>query len=445
MAFDRATARYHALVGRQHEHVVAHYVRTDHETIRVTTGETVVLRHGAGAGDVDGDVVFDVVPVLGQRGRHSPAIRGSTEGVHLWDHTALWSTAEDKVEHGRLFRDLFRDAHPVVRWFAAHAGLLPPGTARGLQRWSARCPTCGTTYDGATASECVVAMGACYRDGACVQWFTDPTDPRTMAFVAWVRAQKVQALLPCATHVGPGPCIWCGHAADAHGGVLGDPAPVKSPGTKEGPPSPSPRPVVKDTTGSPAGTTFGGTTFGGTTYASRLEARWARVFGRLGLRFSYEPTMVTSAGIDRLLADEPGRGTRRWYKPDFFLKDTQEAVEVKPNYPTLRERRLCQEYARDHTPIIMLFGGGTRGQAGGFRYPSEDTRDLHAPGVPCVPMALRYAWDADREDVIVEAVWLARDVKGRWSFVPQVQADEGGTPDDRDFLRRTFGDAESLR
>ena len=439
MAFDRATARYHALVGRQHEHVVAHYVRTDHETIRVTTGETVVLRHGAGAGDVDGDVVFDVVPVLGQAGRHSPAIRGSTAGVHLWDHTALWCTAADKAEHGRLFRDLFRDAHPVVRWFAAHAGLLPPGTARGLQRWSARCPTCGTTYDGATASECVVAMAACYRDAACVPWFRDPVAPRTTALMAWVRAQKVEALLPCPAYVGPGPCMWCGHVDDAHGAHDDEGADATAKNVPQGTPPKPVRPPVARKNRPDAGTTFGGTT-----YASRLEARWARVFGRLGLRFSYEPTMVTSAGIDRLLADEPGRGTRRWYKPDFFLKDTQEAVEVKPNYPTLRERRLCQEYARDHTPIIMLFGGGTRGQAGGFRYPSEDTRDLQAPGVPCVPMALRCIWDPDREDVLVEAVGLARNRKGRWAFVPQVQADETDTADDRDFLRRTFREAEAL-
>ena len=34
----------------------------------------------------------------------------------------------------RYFRDLFRDAHPVVRWFAAHAGLLPPAAVTEADR-----------------------------------------------------------------------------------------------------------------------------------------------------------------------------------------------------------------------------------------------------------------------------------------------------------------------
>ena len=181
------------------------------------------------------------------------------------------------------------------------------------------------------------------------------------------------------------------------------------------------------------------TTFKGVTYASRLEAQWAHIFDRLGINFSYEPCMVTSIGINKLLAHEPGRGDRRYYKPDFHLIDTQTAIEVKPNAPSRRERMLCAEFARCHGPIVMLYGGGTQGSAAGFVYPTVDERSMADAGVPCVPHALHC--ESRNGNVVMQAVYLGKKWDGTWGFLPLAHFDATMSDDDLRFLRALHVDA----
>ncbi|WP_097082093.1 hypothetical protein [Rhodobacter sp. JA431] len=60
------------------------------------------------------------------------------------------------------------------------------------------------------------------------------------------------------------------------------------------------------------------TVFDGVTYRSRTEARWAVFFDRLGVSFEYEPRQIQ-------LSDG------RVYTPDFYIKDFDVFVEVKPD------------------------------------------------------------------------------------------------------------------
>lgn len=60
------------------------------------------------------------------------------------------------------------------------------------------------------------------------------------------------------------------------------------------------------------------TYFGGHRFRSRLEARWAVFFNKLGVTFDYEPEGFKLAG-------------GLWYLPDFWLPQVSMWAEVKPN------------------------------------------------------------------------------------------------------------------
>lgn len=61
------------------------------------------------------------------------------------------------------------------------------------------------------------------------------------------------------------------------------------------------------------------TVFGGVTFRSRLEARWAVFFARLGLEWQYEPRAYTTESWS-------GR-----YTPDFRLPELGMLIEIKPH------------------------------------------------------------------------------------------------------------------
>ena len=281
-------------------------------------------------------------------------------------------------------------------YFAIQYGLTK-GSCRGAENPEIRCRKCGTRCHGRTVEECVYDFHEkCH--GTCFE-LND-----SKFYNAW-------------------------RAEYAKQNVLFDHAPRKKRKA-------SPNAKAK---ASPAADMSKRTTFKGVTYASRLEAQWAHVFDRLAVNFSYEPCMVTSVGINKLLAHEPGRGDRRYYKPDFHLIDMQTAIEVKPNAPSRRERMLCQEFARCHGPIVILYGGGTRGNAEGFVYPTVDERSMTDPGVPCAPHALRCE---SRDGVVtMEAVYLGKSWDGTWGFLPLAQFDATMTNDDLQLLRTAHIDA----
>lgn len=71
------------------------------------------------------------------------------------------------------------------------------------------------------------------------------------------------------------------------------------------------------------------TEYNGYKFRSRLEARWAVFFDALGVKYEYEPQGF-----------EFEDGTR--YLPDFWLPEHEIWVEVKGQYPTEEEKRLCE-------------------------------------------------------------------------------------------------------
>jgi len=74
-------------------------------------------------------------------------------------------------------------------------------------------------------------------------------------------------------------------------------------------------------------------------FRSRLEARWAVFFDALGLTWDYEPEgFETDAG---------------WYLPDFFLKELNAWVEVKPQHLNEIEREKAFAVS-SHTNAVLF-------------------------------------------------------------------------------------------
>jgi len=85
------------------------------------------------------------------------------------------------------------------------------------------------------------------------------------------------------------------------------------------------------------------TKFQGYHFRSRLEARWAVFFNKLGIDFWYEPEGYEFNGMR--------------YLPDFYLPQVGMIAEVKPSLLTVSERskaeRLCLHLDK---PIVLLVG-----------------------------------------------------------------------------------------
>ncbi len=83
------------------------------------------------------------------------------------------------------------------------------------------------------------------------------------------------------------------------------------------------------------------TIYDGYRFRSRLEARWAVFFKKLGIDYRYELEGFDLDGI--------------WYLPDFYFTEQKCWIEVKPEVPTEEERekaiRLC---IATQKPVIIL-------------------------------------------------------------------------------------------
>lgn len=86
------------------------------------------------------------------------------------------------------------------------------------------------------------------------------------------------------------------------------------------------------------------TLYSGCRFRSRLEARWAKFFDALGIKWEYE-----KEGYDL--------GEAGWYLPDFWLSDEKIWVEIKGQEPTGKERDKAEGlfHATDN-PVIVLSG-----------------------------------------------------------------------------------------
>lgn len=87
------------------------------------------------------------------------------------------------------------------------------------------------------------------------------------------------------------------------------------------------------------------TRFGGILYRSRLEARWAAFFTKIGLEFTYEPE-----GYDL-------GGSWGWYLPDFSIDTWGIFAEIKPFEPTPGEIQKCRLLARLSKRNVLLLSG----------------------------------------------------------------------------------------
>lgn len=87
------------------------------------------------------------------------------------------------------------------------------------------------------------------------------------------------------------------------------------------------------------------TEYNGYRFRSRLEARWAVFFDELGIEYEYEPEgFELSSGC---------------YLPDFFLRDFQIFVEIKPSVPEhIPEwKEKCGRFRRETGHAILLCCG----------------------------------------------------------------------------------------
>lgn len=85
------------------------------------------------------------------------------------------------------------------------------------------------------------------------------------------------------------------------------------------------------------------TTYRGFRFRSRLEARWAVFYHRLGVPFDYEPQGFVIDG--------------KPYLPDFWLPKQDCWVEIKGGDPTKEEYELASGLAKDTQKKVYIFVG----------------------------------------------------------------------------------------
>lgn len=108
-------------------------------------------------------------------------------------------------------------------------------------------------------------------------------------------------------------------------------------------------------------------TYGGVTFRSTLEARWAFFFDSLGIRWEYEPGMLSLPGVGP-------------YLPDFWLVAISSWIEIKPSAPTMPEIQKAEGLAAYTRKSVYLFPGtpGTPGRR--WRYESSRGLVVHTDG-----------------------------------------------------------------
>lgn len=92
-------------------------------------------------------------------------------------------------------------------------------------------------------------------------------------------------------------------------------------------------------------------------FRSRLESRWAHVLQSIGLSFTYEPE-----GFEFESGGEVSR-----YLPDFWVKDWQTWLEIKPDTPNEREIKLAELLGDASGRSVIIFAG-TPGDHRSARY-----------------------------------------------------------------------------
>jgi hypothetical protein len=106
------------------------------------------------------------------------------------------------------------------------------------------------------------------------------------------------------------------------------------------------------------------TSFAGRRFRSRLEARWAVFYTAIGVPWVYEPE-----GFE--LTDANGTVV---YLPDFFLRQLDAYIEIKPDVPTAHEQRKADLLSTATQKNVYIFSGQPGYQIAGG-YPSGQSCD----------------------------------------------------------------------
>jgi len=87
------------------------------------------------------------------------------------------------------------------------------------------------------------------------------------------------------------------------------------------------------------------TRYGGYTFKSKLEARWAVFMDLLGVSYEYEKYKgIVSVNIIEYA-----------YMPDFFLKDIELFLEIKPRKPVESELNKAAGWANDAGDVVFFY------------------------------------------------------------------------------------------
>ena len=87
------------------------------------------------------------------------------------------------------------------------------------------------------------------------------------------------------------------------------------------------------------------TYYNGYRFRSRIEARWAVFFDKMGIEYQYEPEGFDFGEV--------------YYLPDFYLPKQKLWIEIKaeePNSDELRKARLLKSHVSDGVEVGILYG-----------------------------------------------------------------------------------------
>lgn len=106
------------------------------------------------------------------------------------------------------------------------------------------------------------------------------------------------------------------------------------------------------------------TIYAGRRFRSRLEARWAVLFDRLGLAWEYEPEGYLLPRLD---------GTSLAYLPDFYIEAWHAWVEIKPAMPEPQMQHIVEAFGA-YVGTLIVFAGVPRVTGHGAYFLQEDAQ-----------------------------------------------------------------------
>lgn len=123
------------------------------------------------------------------------------------------------------------------------------------------------------------------------------------------------------------------------------------------------------------------TVYKGYKFRSRLEARWARFFDALDIRWEYEKEGYNLPGgvFEEDFFNNKVQVIGGYYLPDFWLPDLDCWIEIKGEEPTERERSLAMQLAIESEKHVHIFYGAIPMPVDGHMEPENDSALTYFP------------------------------------------------------------------